>query len=376
MSAEAPSLPLQSTRRSNLERWIVLVSAIIGVALGVFALVSLWNSPDGTLRRRLGISITLATECLMFCITWLIAWRGGRNSANLAIALALVAININGALYFSLEQLGHTDDALAFVVNTLTYFLGATLFLRATQQFPRAISPERLAVSPTIWGRRKPPRTLLTWLLKPVVLWPVVAVLTLADTLLPGSLVSQVTRLCIIGVGIVYFYVNYRGGDDEARRKVLWFLAWAVAAAVISLVILAVSAALGRDGSDLLRFVLNVTLSLLDNLAQLVCVAAAVFYAGAISPSLVIRKTVVFGLTTALLLFVFASVEVYLHHLIVHSLHVTDTLASSLIGGAFGLTFHPVKHYFEHLVQRVFGGKAAHQPPQTGASATSTPHSR
>jgi hypothetical protein len=57
------------------------------------------------------------------------------------------------------------------------------------------------------------------------------------------------------------------------------------------------------------------------------------------------------------LLFVFATVEVFLHHQIVHFLHVTDTLASSLIGGVFGLTFHPVKHYFETLLGR-FQGKA------------------
>jgi hypothetical protein len=99
-----------------------------------------------------------------------------------------------------------------------------------------------------------------------------------------------------------------------------------------------------------------------------VCFAAAVFYAGAISPSLVIRKTVVYGLTTALLLFVFATGEVFLHHQLVHLLHVTDTLASSLIGGVFGLTFHPVKHYFEHLLAKVQGRhayQAMDSPEQT-----------
>jgi hypothetical protein len=360
MSVEAASLPAESKPREILQRWIVLVTAVIGLALCVFALFPLWDTPDGTLRHRLGTSIALATEFLMFCIAWLIAWRGGSSTANLAIALCLVAVNLNGALYFTLEELGHRGDTIALAVNTLTYFLGATLALRASQQFPQAITPERVAASPTIWGRRKPLRALLTWLLMPAVLWPVVCALTLADTLVPDSWISQVTRLCIIGLAIVYFYVNYRGGDADVRRKVLWFLAWAVVAALVSLIVLALSAALGPDTSEQLRLVLNVTLSLLDNLSQLVCVAAAVFYAGAISPSLVIRKTVVFGLTTALLLFVFASVEVFLHHQIVHLLHVTDTLASSLIGGAFGLTFHPVKHYFEHLVQRLLGGKAAH----------------
>lgn len=358
MSVEAVALPEESTPH-NLQRWIVLVAAVIGIALSAFVLVSIWSSAHEPLGR-ISKSTELVTEILMFCITWLIAWRGGRNSANLAIALALSAISFNGALWFTLDQLGYRDHTLFFVANTLTYFLGATLFLRATQQFPQAITSERLAASPTIWGRWKPLRTVLAWLLKPAVLWPVVALLTLADTFVPEAVVSSVARLCIIGLGIVYFYVNYRGGDAEARRRVLWFLAWAVAAATISLVALAVKTVLGPDAPRLLRTAINLTLNALNSLAQLTCVVAAVFYVGAISPSLVIRKTVVFGLTTALLLFVFATVEVFLHHQIVHFLHVTDTLASSLLGGAFGLTFHPVKHYFERLVLKLLGGKPGH----------------
>jgi hypothetical protein len=360
MSVEAASLPSESTPQENLQRWVVLVAAIIGVVLCVFGLVSLWVSPSGTLKSQLNNTLALATELCMFCIAWLIAWRGGRNTANLAIALALLAIQLNGTVWSALEQLGHTEDALAIIVNSITYFLGATLFIRATQQFPQTITRERLAASATVWGRRKALRAVLTAFLKPQVLWPVIAVFTLVSTFDELSLAANITRLFIIGLGIAYFYVNYRSGDPEARRKVLWFLAWAVAAAVISLVVIALNAALGTGASEQLRLVISVTLNAINALAQLVCVAAAVFYAGAISPSLVIRKTMVFGMTTALLLFVFASVEVFLHHQIVHFIHVTDTLASSLIGGAFGLTFHPVKHYFEHLLQRVLGAKPAH----------------
>jgi hypothetical protein len=360
MSVDAATLPSDSTGSQNLQRWIALLGASIGLALCVFGLVSVWASPSGTLETQLNNTTALATEICMLGIAWLIAWRGGRNTPNLAIALALVAIQMNGAVWTALEQLGHANDALAIAVNSITYFLGATLFIRASQQFPQAITRERLAASPTIWGRWKPLRAVLTAFLRPLVLWPVIGAFTLVNTFDEQSLGANLTRLFIIGLGIAYFYVNYRSGDAEARRKVLWFLAWAVAAAVVSLMVMAVATALGNGGSDQLRLVISVTLNLINSLAQLICVAAAVFYAGAISPSLVIRKTVVFGLTTSLLLFVFASVEVFLHHQIVHFIHVTDTLASSLIGGAFGLTFHPVKHYFERLLQKLFGGKPGH----------------
>jgi hypothetical protein len=135
--------------------------------------------------------------------------------------------------------------------------------------------------------------------------------------------------------------------------------------AAVSLVGVAARFAVSDNPSEALRLIVNVTLNSINCLAIVGFAAAAVFYAGAISPALVIRKSLVFGLTTALLLFVFATVAAFMHHQIVRLLHVTDTFASSLLGGLFGLTFHPVKHYFEHLLKRYQerrGGKSeAHQ---------------
>jgi hypothetical protein len=162
-----------------------------------------------------------------------------------------------------------------------------------------------------------------------------------------GTIAAAAGRLGILGRAIAFFYIKYRTGDADVRRKVLWFLAVAILAAVFTILAVAAKLVLGNDAPENLRLIVGVGLFSLSSLSIIWCVSAAVFYAGAISPSLVIRKTVVYGLTTALLLFVFATVEVFIHHQLVHFLHVTDTLASSLIGGAFGLTFHPVKHYFE-----------------------------
>ena len=354
MNTELAS-PIEMSRGERTQRWLVMTMSVIGLGLSVVLLIQTWELESLPLADRVRELINLATETAMLCIAWLIAFRAGHSSANLAMALAISVISLNGTLASTLVSLGHEHDALAITVNTLTYVAGAALFIRASQLFPIAISADRIARSATLWGRWKFTRGVLTSLLKPAVLWPVIAALALLDDLSGVALVANISRLCIIGLGIVYFRINYRDGGAEVRHKVLWFLAWAVASAVVSLVMLAISAALGPDTSAVLRAVLRISLNALNSLLQLFCVAAAVFYAGALSPSLVIRKTMVFGLTTAVLLFVFASVEVFLHHLIVHFLEVTDTLASSLLGGAFGLAFHPVKHYFERLLGKFFG---------------------
>ena len=360
MSVEAHTLPAAATPWATLQRWLILIVAAAGVALAAFELYSVYVASGTPIKERLYDGISLVAELTMLCIAWLIAWRAGRSTANLAIGLAIVAVYSNGVIATSLARLGHEEDLLAHVVNTITFILGAGLFVRATQHFPVEVTPERIATSATIWGRWKPLRAVLTVLLKPVWLWIAIPILSLSDNFAGTALIAEIPRLFIIVLGIAYFHINYRGGDADVRRRVLWFLGWAVAGVVTTLLAMAVKAALGGGSSELLRLVLGVTLRVLNDFAQLFCVVAAVFYVGAISPALVIRKTMVFGLTTALLLFVFASVEVFLHHEIVHLLEVTDTFASSLVGGAFGLAFHPVKHYFEHLLERFLArhGKA------------------
>jgi hypothetical protein len=83
----------------------------------------------------------------------------------------------------------------------------------------------------------------------------------------------------------------------------------------------------------------------------MICFAAAVLYAGAVSPALIIRETLVFGATVALLLFLFAVAEIYIAHMLIHALQVNDSFVSAVLGAVFGLAFHPLKHRIEHLLK-------------------------
>lgn len=348
MNVEAATLPPDE---AGFQRWLVLIVSIIGIGLAVYALTLAWHSQPGTFRAQIYEIMALSTAIAMFGICWLIAWIAGRSAANLSMALALTAIHFNTALTVILRVHDLSGDWRAQGIAMLSFAAGAALFIRASQHFPRRITADVIANNGTSWSKMRLTRAALAGLLRPALLWPFALALSVLIAFI-GGVYAEIARLIIIVLGIVYFHIHYRTGDADAKRKVLWFLAAAMATAVVSLLAVAFTAVVGDGGSEGLRTVVGVTLVGLDNLSHLVFIAAAVFYVGAISPSLVIRKTVVYGLTSALLLFAFATVEVFLHHQIVHFLHVTDTLASSLIGGAFGLTFHPVKHYFETILDR------------------------
>jgi hypothetical protein len=344
MNVEAIGGPAPNTA---WQRWLVIIVVTAGIVLAIYDLPLIWHAADSTLRARLYDTIAAATCIAMFLVCWLIAWRAGDSIANLAIALALTFAFMTDTLSAAFDGHGIGDTVLSDSIITVTYIAAASLFIRASQCFPRQLTTAQVR------------SRILAALLRPAVLWPVSTVLGLIATGLSGTMAATAGRLGILGLAIAFFYISYRTGDADVRRKVLWFLAVAILTAVFTIVTAATKLVLGNDAPENLLLIVGVGLFSLNSLSIICCVFAAVFYAGAISPSLVIRKTVVYGLTTALLLFVFATVEVFIHHQLVHFLHVTDTLASSLIGGVFGLTFHPVKHYFEHLLQR-FQGRHAH----------------
>ena len=141
-------------------------------------------------------------------------------------------------------------------------------------------------------------------------------------------------------------------GDVEARHKVLWFFEAALAAAITTIIAGAIDLTMGDSMTPNVRAVIQLVFNILNGLIMVICFAAAVFYAGAISPALIVRKTLVYGATVALLLFLAAVVEIYVAHSLIHALHVNDSFVSAVLGAIFGLAFHPLKHRIEHSLKR------------------------
>jgi hypothetical protein len=238
------------------------------------------------------------------------------------------------------------------IVQMLMFFLGAAFFIRSSQHFPRKLTAADIASSPTIWGKIPPLQKGATYLLHPAAAWIVSATATVVVVVTQDIRVFVPMWMAITLTGILNFYITLRGPDADARRKVLWFFEAALAAAIITIIAGALSLAIGDSLTPAASAVINLILRIVNGLVVVTCFAAAVFYAGAISPALVVRKTLVYGATVALLLFLFAVVEIYVAHSIIHALHVDDRLASAILGAIFGLAFHPLKQRIEHFLKR------------------------
>jgi hypothetical protein len=338
--------------RFAFDRALVLVASCAGILTAIVVLALSWPAPDGLFMARLLDSANLLMSILVLVIALLIAWRAGQHAPNMAIALALTTIYVSVVLELLFDRFQVAPRG-AQIVQMLLFFVGAAFYIRASQRFPRALSADDIAASPTIWGQALPLRQAATFLLHPAAAWIIAATATVVIVLTANIHVFVPMWMAVTATGIVFFYIALRGPDAESRRKVLWFFEAALAAALTTIAAGAIELTLPDSVSLDTRAVIHLVLNIAGGLVMVVSFAAAVFFAGAISPALIVRKTLVYAATVTALLFVFAVFEIYVAHSVIHALHVNDRFASAVLGAIFGLAFHPVKQRIEHLMKRL-----------------------
>lgn len=337
-------------RAQRALRALAIVAPLVGIIISVIALIVIRSHPAPF--TSVYDSISLIGGSLVLAMALLIAWRAGDHAPNISMALPLGFVFLNDSMRIMLEQSGRVNTLPAQVILNFISFLAMAFFIRATQLFPRSLTAADLAASPTIWGKVRALRATLTLLLRPLAVWVLMVILTLVTIREDDMLLEELVTIFVMLIGLAYFYVSFRSGDTESRRKVLWFLEAVLLAVVLRIIVRALSAAIGHSLSPDLKFRINIGLVVLNDLILVVCIGLAIFRAGAVSPSLVVRKTVVYGATISALLFLFAAVEIFIVERLVEYFEVTDHIATAFLGAAFGLAFHPLKHRIEHFSHR------------------------
>ena len=332
-------------------RVLVLAASSAGIIAAVVVLALSWPAPADLFMARFSDSTSISVCLLVLGIALLIAWRAGSHAPNIAIALSLTFIYGSVVVTLLFDRL-HVMPLVGQSVRMLLFFLGSALYIRSSQLFPRKLTAADIASSPTIWGKSPPLRQAAAFLLHPAAAWIISATACAVILIAADIRVFVPIWMVITAVGILYFYITLRGPDVEARRKVLWFFEAALAAAILTMFAGAIDLALPPSVSPDVRAVIQQIFSIASGLTMVICFAAAVFYAGAISPALIVRKTLVYAATVAFLIFLFAVAEIYIAHRLIHALHVNDSFVSAVLGAIFGLAFHPLKTRIEHFLKR------------------------
>ena len=346
-----PEISTNSSRLHKFARWLAIVVSAVNMLAAAATLVLIWNAANtGTPPpTRIGNFVLISGSLLLAAVIFLIAWRGGDQPGNLAIALAFAFGGTNTIFWILLKQLGRNDT----IVNIPTFILGAGFFILASARFPRKLTPLDISSSRTIWGRITPLRAVLIFFLRAPAVWVLVAAPAMLSVFIDSPVYSRVHWFTIVLLGFIYFYIMYRSGDVETRRKVLWFLELTLVLLVINLLRHGIQTVLPSNSPETLRVIISALYYAAFSLAQVFCVCMAVFYAGAISATLVIRKTFVYGMTAALLLFTYATIEAFVVNILVAKTGINDQFASALLGTILALAFHPIKNRMEHGLRRL-----------------------
>jgi hypothetical protein len=334
-------------------RWVVMVVSVIDVLAAAVTLALTWTAANAETRLpvRIDESVTVGVALLFGMVVFLIGWRGADRASNLILALAFAFAETNETLYILLSEL-RANHTIRTAVNLPTFVLGAGFFILAAARFPRTLTPGDISSSRTIWGRIKPLRAILIFFLHAWAVWIFIAMTEIFTALLGNPILGSAFWIIIVLLGLIYFYLMYRSGDEETRKKVLWLLELTLVSLVLRVVWLSADAVLHDNVSKTLRDVILVAIDSVIAIAQIFCFCMAVFYAGAISPTLVIRKTFVYGVTVALLLFTYATAEAFLVNFLVDKTGISDRFASAFLGTVLALAFHPIKTRMEHALKR------------------------
>lgn len=346
--------------------------ALLTVAVGVAALLLIARAdgagalPPG--RGASGLALLVVGNLGYAVLALFLAWKAAQPEAW-GLGLALAAIGLNSCLSPVIRLAGLSELPASTILLAGTYALGAVAFIRVAHSFANPLTEDDCrAFFRSDWARRaftfwvRPRRV---WLVLGGALFAIVLVLDLAsDRWLPGSLGSSLHRalnLAVIGFGALGAWINYRTSDAAGRRRIVWilqaaFLALAIAVLHASAEILGAAVGFELPASS------QTWAGLLSRFGMIACFVLAIFWAGAIDPRLVLRKTVVYSASISILVFLFAVVENVVSGYLADRLGLRNDLVAAVAGAAVGLSFHPLREGLNRFMTACFGLASAGRP--------------
>jgi hypothetical protein len=375
----------------------------------------LWARMEVGIRHLLPLG-----ECLLALV---LVWRAAHRVEARLLALFLVCSGMR------LDALPGLDaGAWGTRLRDVTAALAVPALVHFAAVFPRRLTPEALRradrlrhdgildrllgalTAPLRWGWKGIARLvpgevgraardgrLVAWggdrMLDPRWLWGTTLVLLLVPDAIPvlvegrvpgiGSTLSTALALLATVVGIAgwialpalglhYLRAGYALADEEGRRRVLWFIQ-GLNVAFCSLLLgsgaLVLTTLLARNTEP------QLIVSALTNAgiaAMPVFFAVAIFYHGAVEPSLVIQKTAVITIVAVALSVGFSFLEEILSSRAAARMGLSSELGDATAGVIAGLTFGPLKNRLMALADRWSGPPVA-APPQGSTTAGGAP---
>lgn len=329
---------------------------ILAIVVGTIATLLLVSEAFAAFRSS-ELSDALALAYVADAIVWapwsaigvLVATRGVRTAGTTALAFSIVTIGLNFAVG-NIEILnGSASPTWQRMAMDLSGFIAARAFLRSCQLFPRPLTRED-ALSPkaSLFGMGLVQRS-LAYLLKPWTSWALAGVYMLANV---GAL-GGFAQIPIVLLGLAFLRVSMQVGNRILRRRVTWIVQTTLFFLAMFLVSFALQSLLRSAGVGVeVRSWIYVAYCVPLGLGGCSCLALAVFGAGAINPSLVLRSTVIYGAAISVLLFALNVIVSVLVDSATHAFGLSDRFVAATLGALAGLLLEPLARTLRSFANR------------------------
>jgi hypothetical protein len=186
-------------------------------------------------------------------------------------------------------------------------------------------------------------------LLRPWTSWAIAAAYAVAVALGFGP----IANLPVVLLGLAFLWVSLRVGNRIVRRRVTWILQTslfflAMFSAIFALLSWLQSAGVGLEARVGVYLALCVPLGI-GGCASL---AMAVFGAGAVNPTLVLRSTVVYGAAISLLLFALNVITSVLVDSATKAFGLSDRFVAATLGALAGVLLQPFAKAIRNVLER------------------------
>jgi hypothetical protein len=352
-------------------RYVVIALAILAIPPVVWAI---GNPASRQPRAEQIISLvedagTIAAAVLAVAL----AWRRSAQSGTfpLAIFLALLASFFShDALYRWAAQADlsqRTTEWIDLTAPAALIFMTASL-VRFSAVFPQPLDATAVRSRGSLGALRRAalsPRPV--WTTAAALMGVIVIASALGGDSAPRYVrpftLPVIVAALLISVGNVR--LGYRAADLAGRRRMFWVMeGFLLMGGVIALATVVRIARLLVGAPSPQSGLWFAAPALLAFFLLLVCLIIAMFFSGALDPTLALQRTAVYGVVGIALVFLFTAVESAVHEHVKAWLGLSDSNSGILVGGVVALSVEPLKHRISRLSDRILArfGVAPKQP--------------
>jgi hypothetical protein len=304
----------------------------------------------------------------------ILGWRARPRPDIRALAL-LVVLWPGANPYASYYPASLAPATIALLGRFYTWFqlvavvCMSAAFARFSVLFPQPLPSDAIRADAQQRRQSHWLRTFRLWLTRPTIVWGWAAfvglLIPVSSVLLPAraagianiTLAVALAAVMIPGywAAILNLRASYVSADSVERRRIFWLLEGLLVFVIGFLFLpMMIGATIGATAALGVELHFGTLESLLEPAAMILavtCIAFAVFYRGALDPSLLLRKTALYSALTIVLIFLFAGLENVMASYVTRLIGWSGAAGTWIAAGLAAAVIAPLHHW---LKQRFF----------------------